>query len=137
MRTEIRYIADDGREFSTESMCLDYESRLALANAATAAFERGATLREAYAIMGREACPAEDVFAHITKDTLLTISHWQCQDKPAYSVLRFDADGRVFVGGYGGWSGWYGGWVWPGDLVRYALGTPELAKAIAACGGEA
>lgn len=130
MKIVTKYQADDGREFSSERLCLEHERRCGLANDATNAFEAGATLRDAYAIFGREPHQSEAAFAFITKETKLTISHWQCCDRPVYSVQHFDADGRVWVAGNGGWSGWYGAWVWPDDLVRYAEGTPEIAKAM-------
>ncbi len=130
MKIVTKYVADDGREFYFERLCLEHEDRCRLANEATVSFERGATLREAYAICGRDAHPQEAVFAFITKDTKIKISHWQCCESAVYSVSHFDPDGRVYVAGSGGWSGRYGAWVWPDDLVRYAEGTSEIAESM-------
>ena len=58
---------------------------------------------------------------HVTKDTKLIISHWQCRDNPEYSPLWFESGMRLMVGGNAGsWSGPYRNYVTLHNLVRYA-----------------
>lgn len=43
----------------------------------------------------------------VTKDNCFAISHWQCSDKPAYTIFRISTNGVLKLGGCGNWSGWY------------------------------
>lgn len=52
----------------------------------------------------------------ITKDNCFVMSHWQCSDKPAYQITRFDERGNPKLWGKGGWSGYYGNFIQMKDL---------------------
>ena len=72
----------------------------------------------------------DGILEHVTKDTKLVISHWQCRDEAGYQPIRF-LKGLVgmFVCGYAGsWSGSYGSDVKLSDLVRYARATPDIGQ---------
>lgn len=88
---------------------------------ANKALEEGQPLAACLSIAGMGNPP--EIFAQVTKDTPLIISHWQCSDEPAYRVIRINPNGSMYVGGSVRWSGGYGQNVDVRDLERYAQAT--------------
>ena len=63
----------------------------------------------------------DEIFEQVTKETQLSIGHWQCRDTPGYRILYFINKGTMRVGGnVGAWSGGYSSNVRLEDLARYA-----------------
>jgi hypothetical protein len=125
--------APDGRTFSTEQSCLEYEQQVADADAANAALEGGASLLAVLQLANRSRSwwRADDadaaLLSSMTKDTALVVRHWQCSDKPGYKFCRVDYEGRIrLYGDAGSWSGSYGNWVSLEDFIRYARATPGV-----------
>lgn len=119
--------SDHHNHMSEEAAHL-HEERLARAAKATALIEQGASVAVALEAVGDLALYAKDadILGQITKDTGLTIEHWQCRSEPGYSVANRDAFGQWWIGGYAGsWSGGYGARVSTTDLIRYARDTAE------------
>ena len=69
-----------------------------------------------------------------TKDSLFTISHWQCCDEPTYSVYRVLKNGNVILGGKPyhdrEWPGWYSSEISMRNLMRhpYTTDTPRAER---------
>lgn len=125
-----RWRTIDGREHSSESLASRWADRIDLAQRANEMLESGESLLAVLDHMG--SAPREDndraLLAGLTGESLLVISHWQCNDEPAYRVRYVNPSGSVFCGGRGGWMGYYGNDVSISDLVRYAAKTAEWAK---------
>ena len=106
-----------------------HQRRLDGAVRATAMLEEGASLGAALragGFIGEKSYPELDA---VTKGTKLVISHWQCKDTPGYSPCSVDHQGRVWVwGDVGSWTGPYGNWCWPGEIVDYINRALETAK---------
>ncbi len=45
---------------------------------------------------------------NITKDNCFVIPHWQCCNKPAYTIVAIEDGGFLNARGKGSWSGYYG-----------------------------
>lgn len=112
--------------------CLDYESKVEDAEAATEMLHNGDTLREALIRANRtrpwwdiKLTPEEkDLLGKITTGTCISVPSWQCSEKPCYKVTRIDPEGFVYLWGEDDrWQRPYGNWVVIGDLLRYARQT--------------
>jgi hypothetical protein len=132
MKTVTMYEAEDGKQFSTEAMCVEYEQSCADLSAANDMLENGATLMAALTRAHQtrgcwdSSLSLEDkvVLMNTTKDTGFVVSHWQCSDKPGYKPYRLNHNVQVKLwGDVGCWSGAYGDWVKLPDLLRYARNT--------------
>lgn len=129
MKTVTMYEAEDGKQFRTEAMCVEYEQSCADLSAANDMLENGATLMAALTRAHQtrtwwdSGLSLEDkmVLMNITKDTGFVVSHWQCSDKPGYKPRALNHNIQVMLlGDVGCWSGAYGDWVKLPDLLRYA-----------------
>lgn len=132
MKTVTMHEAEDGKLFSTEALCLEYEQQCADLAAANDMLNNGATLMAALTRAHQtrpwwDACLSlEDkaILMKITKDTGFVVTHWQGSDKPGYKPCELNHDVLVHLwGDAGSWGGPYGGWVSLADLVRYACHT--------------
>lgn len=129
MKTVTMYEADDGKQFSSEAQCLEYEQQCEDARAASEMLQNGATLMAALTRANQtrpwwaSGLTLEDkVFLmNATKETGIVVRHWQCSDTPCYKVRQIGNYGRVHL--FGDWGGPYGNWVHLLDLLRYAHQT--------------
>lgn len=128
MKTVTMYEAEDGKTFTSEAQCLEYEQQCDDARAANVMLNNGATLMAALTRASQtrpwwddELTPEDRVIlTSATKDTGFVVRHWQCSDKPCYTVHQIDCYGRLFLfGDAGSWRGPYGNWVDLQDLLRY------------------
>jgi len=113
--------AEDGKIFEQEDRAINYQKVIEQTRRANKVFENGVSVAEAMRIAGYEY-EIDPMLEHITKNTKLVISHWQCRDEPGYMPQYFE-DGlcSMFVYGYAGsWSGAYGNSVKLNDLIMYA-----------------
>lgn len=118
----------DHKTWTSEEYARNHEAAIERAYRMTRAIKAGDSVAVALdegdllSFYGKDA----DILAMITKDTGLTIEHWQCRREPGYSVLDVDAYGQWWVGGdAGSWSGGYGARVSTTDLIRYARDTAD------------
>jgi hypothetical protein len=128
MKIVTRYVAEDYEEFSTEHECLEYESKKRkFLIVVEKFFADECNLYEVLECVDQVKfldAETSDVLKSINKDTIITIRHWQCSDKPKYSVsnLSMDKYGYVTIN-FGGTShigsGYYSSKVGLSDLVRY------------------
>lgn len=126
MKTVTMYEAEDGRRFSTETACLEYEQQCRDAQDANEMLENGATLM-AVLTRANQARPWWDsgmtledkaILIKTTKDTGFVVRHWQCSAEPKYKACRVNNDGHVMLHG-----DTYGCFVSLRDLLRYAHQT--------------
>lgn len=134
------YETRDRKHHSEERFAAEWAQWLDDLDAANAMLDAGSSLADAldraeqtvYPYRVGETRADRETLALITRDTKLRISHWQCHDRPCYSIGHIDNQGRVHAGGVGGWSGYYGNPVPVDDLVRYAKDTfrrhPEVLQ---------
>jgi len=106
LRAELRYEADDGKQFRSEAQRAEYEQQCVDLAVANDMLDNGATLMAALTRANKS----------------LAMPHWQCCPFPEYPIRRIGADGRVWVGEYVGEPG-YGNFVGLKDLLRYASQT--------------
>ena len=59
---------------------------------------------------------------NITKDECFIVSHWQCCEKPAYTIREISENGCLRLGGVGGWGGYYGNWI---EIDRLPKANPK------------
>jgi len=132
MKKVTMYKSENGKLFGTKAECLDYESKVEDAEAATEMLRNGDTLREALIRANRttpwwdiKLTPEEkDLLGKITTGTCISVPSWQCSEKPCYKVTRIDPEGFVYLWGEDDrWQRPYGNWVVIGDLLRYARQT--------------
>ena len=132
MKTVTMYEAKDGKQFSDESQCLEYEQQCDDLVAANDMLDNGATLMAALTRANQtrswwgNGLSLEDklILMKTTKDTGFVVSHWQCSDKPGYKPCGLNQAGQVLLwGDAGSWRGTYGTWVGLADLLRYARNT--------------
>lgn len=132
MKKVTMYKAESGKLFDNKAECLDYESKVEDAEAATEMLHNGDTLREALIRANRtrpwwdiKLTPEEkDLLGKITTGTCISVPSWQCSEKPCYKVTRIDPEGFVYLWGEDDrWQRPYGNWVVIGDLLRYARQT--------------
>ena len=102
-----------GETFDTEKDCIMHEDRENKVSKANDMLQKGCTLKEINdKVHVWRAIPA--YLENATKDHCFVISHWQCCDKPAYRIVRFQYTGGIFgiaalcLWGCGSWSGYYG-----------------------------
>ena len=108
MRKVTRYQCEYcGELFNTEIECFNHERRHEQLAKANGMLREGCTLLEInnHCFMWREV-PKH--LMNVTKDNCFVVSHWQCCDKPAYSIVDIDMSGRVKLWGCGSWDGYYG-----------------------------
>ena len=130
MKQVIRYEARDGRLFSCEESCVSHERDLDNIDAANLILREGGSVSQAlFVARGCDVpiLPAWDaVLQTVTRETGISIPHWQCRDEAGYRVVRIESRDRVYVhGDAGSWSGPYGSSVQVGDLVRYVTSSRE------------
>ena len=135
MERVVKYKAIDGALFDDEDLCVRHERWIEDLEVANEMLESGATVWSALVRANARAAydwakvcgPSyEEPLSKLTKDTKLTISHWQSQDTPGYSPVRITKRGDVFVfGDAGSWSGPYGDNVSLKDLCRYVAGNKQ------------
>lgn len=116
----------DHKTFTSEEYARSHEIAIERARRITEIIAAGDSVVVALDAVDRLALYGKDadILALVTKDTGLTISHWQCRYEPGYSVVDCDAYGQWWVGGdAGSWSGGYGARVSTTDLIRYARDT--------------
>lgn len=111
MKKIIKYQCDYcGESFSSKEMCLEHECRHIMTDKANEMLKSGYTLKEI-----QDECNIwynlPEYLYDVTKDNCFKISHWQCCDKPAYTIIYISLDGRVNVNGCGSWAGYYGNYV--------------------------
>lgn len=132
MKKVTMYKSENGKLFGTKAECLDYETKVEDAEAATEMLHNGATLRQALIRANRtrpwwdiKLRPEEkDLLGKITTATYISVPSWQCSEKPCYKVTRIDPEGFVYLWGEDDrWQRPYGNWVVIGDLLRYAHQT--------------
>ncbi len=133
MKKVTMYKAESGKLFDNKAECLDYESKVEDAEAATEMLHNGDTLREAL-IRANRARPWWDInlneeqkelLSKITKNTRIAVPQWpKLEGRFLYKVTKIDSEGFVYL-----WSESdgeqrpYGNWVVIGDLLRYARQT--------------
>jgi hypothetical protein len=107
MKTITMYEANDGKQFRSETECLEYEQWLEDLNAANEILHNGATLM-ATLIRANQTRPwwdeglsVEDrvILMKTTKDTGFVISHWQCSDEPRYKPVLLNAEMKILLCG--------------------------------------
>jgi hypothetical protein len=119
--------------FDNKAECLDYESKLEDAQAATEMLHNGDTLREAL-IRANRTRPWWDInlneeqkelLAKITKNTRIAVPQWpKLEGRFLYKVTKIDSEGFVYLWReIDGEQRPYGNWVVIGDLLRYARQT--------------
>ena len=139
MKTATMYEADDGKQFRTEALCLEYDQQCADLAAANEMLDNGASLMAALTRAHQtrtwwgSGLTVEDkvILMNTTKRTGFVVIHWQCSNKPGYKPCGLNQAGQVLLWGDAGcWSGPYGNWVSLTDLLRYARNTvcEHLAK---------
>jgi len=138
LKTITKYVADDGKEFSTEKQCLEHEYFTQEVAKIAAKFERGANLWDCF----EEAAELQydgqylylegyqehkEILQKIDKNFKFSIPHWQCVEKPGYALHSIEYEGfglKFFIyGNAGSWSGPYGGRCKLQDTLRYAQNT--------------
>lgn len=133
MKKVTMYKAESGKLFDNKAECLDYESKVEDAEAATEMLHNGDTLREAL-IRANRTRPWWDInlneeqkelLSKITKNTGIAVPQWpKLEGRFLYKVTKIDSEGFVYL-----WSEVdgeqrpYGNWVVIGDLLRYARQT--------------
>jgi hypothetical protein len=130
LRAELRYEADDGKQFRSEAQRAEYEQQCVDLAVANDMLDNGATLMAALTRANKSRpwwdCSLtrqeRDLLAKLNRHTKLAMPHWQCCPFPEYPIRRIGADGRVWVGEYVGEPG-YGNFVGLKDLLRYASQT--------------
>lgn len=136
MKVVTMYEANDGKQFSTEASCLEYEQALDDTFAANEMLENGATLMSVLTRAnqtrpwwgGELTLEDKVILMKTTKDTGFVVRHWQCHEKPTYKVCAIETGGRLYLSGETrGATASYGNWVSPKDLLLYARQTPEFA----------
>lgn len=71
----------------------------------------------------------DPILEEVTAETKLIIEHWQCREKPGYTVRYFTPNRTVYVFGHAGsWSGSYGNDMSILDLADYAKRTAKATK---------
>ncbi len=142
MRIITMYEAEDGEAFYSEKQCLTHEKALADVRLANQMLKDGCNLFDVLTVAGGDfpstKCLSEEdkaILRSMTKDTGVTIEHWQCSDKPAYKAILIPypkrgcaGDSVQMHGDVGRWSGPYGSKVTVKDLIRYARATFEKAN---------
>lgn len=138
MKTITKYIADDGKEFTSEKECLTHEYFVQEVSKICAKFIQGASLweclKEAQTLefQGQrlyleDFSKEEDILREIDTNFKFYIPHWQCAEKPGYGLHRIEYEGyslKFFIfGDAGSWSGPYGGYCNFQDTLRYAKNT--------------
>jgi hypothetical protein len=118
------YEADDGEKFDNKESCERHEVLIARLINANECFKNGATLYRALELLNdnMDNFSIEDkiILMKITKDTGISVPHWQCRDNQGYKPCSLNIDGKVYLfGDSGSWSGPYGEWVKINDLLRY------------------
>ena len=134
LKQVIMFEADDGKQFSNEEHCKEYEQRCGDIFYALKMLENGATLM-AVLVRAYQTLPYWDarltiedrvILEQATKDTPFVVSHWQCSDKPGYKFSDLNHKVQVFLyGDTGSWSGSYGSWLDLSDFLRHARATPR------------
>lgn len=118
----------DHKTWTSEEYAINHEAAIARGLRITEMINAGDSVAVALDEVGHLKFYGKDadILAQITKDTGLTIRHWQCRDEPGYSVVDCDAYGQWWIGGdAGSWSGGYGARVSTTDLIRYARDTAD------------
>lgn len=108
MKQVIKYQCDHcGDLFNTMEMCIEHEDRHDRINRANQMLKDGHTLIDIqYECNIWYSVP--QYLMNVTKDNCFVVSHWQCCDRPAYSIVDIDMSGRVKLWGCGSWDGYYG-----------------------------
>ncbi len=119
-RAVTRYETSDGKLHQTMELARHHEASLDEMNEANEMLRDGHSVGTILDRFGG-AVP-DDILYRVTKDSRLSIPHWQCHDAPGYRPTRFLRGlGSLWVfGDVGSWSGPYGGEVRLAYLVRYA-----------------
>jgi len=121
MKEITAYETSDGRIFTMKNSAEHHEDDLSCSQRANALLEDGVSIYEAYRLVRPKALSIPEILKKVTKDTKLSISHWQCRDEAGYMPKYFDTNMEVFVhGNTGSWSGSYGSMVSLADLASYA-----------------
>lgn len=123
------FLTSDRELHRTRATAEDHQRRLDGAALANKMLEDGASVGAALRAGG---FILEGIFPEldtVTKDTKLVIEHWQCRDQPGYQPREIDYRGRVRCWGDAGcWSGPYGSWCEPSDVVRYVQQMTERER---------
>jgi hypothetical protein len=118
------FLTSDREMHRTFAGAADHQRRLDGAALANKMLEDGASLGSALRAGGFIQNGTFPELDEVNKDTKLVISHWQCSDKPGYQPREIDYKGRVRCwGDAGSWSGPWGSWCEPQDIVRHAQQT--------------
>jgi len=132
--------ANDGKLFDTEDACRGYEATLRATLSATQLIEAGAPLMLAFdAYYKRCGFPyptwadslspdGARLLTKITNKTKISIPHWQCEDRPMFSVVGMNEKGQVYIFTAPDerdvtWPRPYGNYCSLDDLIRYAVAT--------------
>lgn len=126
------FLTSDLEMHRTLTIAEDHQRRLDGSVIATRLLEEGASLAAALRAGGFIPDGFYLELDAVTKDTKLVISHWQCRDTPGYSPCRINHMGLVMVFGDAGcWSGPYGNWCAPTEIVSYLQRMKETAERVA------
>jgi hypothetical protein len=134
MKTVTLYEAYDGKRFIREADCLEYEQQMQDAKAANEMLANGATLMAVLTRANRKRpwwdrnliLEDRDMLIRMTKDTGITVEHWQCRKTPGYKVSEIGHTGCLYLHcEAGAISGAFGCWVSLPDFLRYAKGSLE------------
>ena len=123
------WITEDGRLHRTDTAAAWHQRDIDNSRIATGLIEAGRDLAHVLAAIDQAWHEGDDrdLLSQITKDTGLSISHWQCREEPGYHLVRREVGGGFFVCGYVGcWSGAYGASCSVSDIIRYARNTMKL-----------
>lgn len=132
MKVVTVYVAEDGKQFSKQDYCQEYEQFCECVNAANEMLENGATL---YAVLAKAnemhswwadniGTEEKVMLMRMNKDSKLAVPHWQCRSQPGYKFCRLNNDGTIFLfGDAGSWSGSYGNNVSVREFCGYAKDT--------------
>lgn len=96
-----KYVALDGTEWDSPGSAAVRNADQARYTKANSMLESGHTVWDCWNLIYPIKHEQYDVLKRVNKDTGLIIAHWQCCDRPVYSVQRFDIDKGVYVWGAG------------------------------------
>ena len=123
IETITKYRTRDYKEHHSMEVAERWLAKLDFAEAATKRLLDGDCLGDIL-----PDCPPE--IAHITNSTKIVISHWQCSDRPAYSIGSINPDETMYFGGKppGTHHNWYGCDVPVRDLLMYVAETARKTQ---------
>jgi hypothetical protein len=107
MKQVTMYEANDGKLFTTETECWEYEHLTEDAQIASERLQNGATMLDAL-VRANLTRPYWDdgltvrdkvALSKMTKDTAFVVRHWQCSEEPCYKPSGIEPNGNITLFG--------------------------------------